>query len=377
MASSSARSRLTSAMSVATAATLNTNLDSSYTDGSGNASTPPRIRGVDPPGGGQDDLATLLGRVDMDDEGKFMHLRIKHAELQKKYDMLKAICKKKGRDRTLSLSSRANLDKIRHESDTNISTPNNADSAGKLLSSKDVALCGNLEKLSDYKKVWNKRYFILKGDGQLNYYYSEPSSSVAAEDSSSKKKCVDLRNCTRIVRSSRELALSIITKNERVMLLAPSKASFNDWFTVLTDLHMYLTDTDTDKDTNSRSESINPDSTKNPWGSGKSLSINETDDTEENPTIDASVHVVIEQDEIDKLDFEEVVAVAKGEKQKGKGKGKGKTSGITARTFLHSVTALDRFFFTFDRDYMHQVSEWEWASNTRLKDAKLLKNKLK
>jgi len=300
----------------ATAHQLNNDLESSFISGS-----PPR---------NTLERTFVNGTSTYEEDERLTLLRIDHDALLEKYDLLKNMLKKRGRDRALSLQTSARLED-RGEGKRRF----------KKVGKDDVILRGWLEKLSDYKKIWNKRYFILKGNGTLLYFYSEPTSETQiAADS---KTCVDLNEVTRIVRASRELAFTIMTKGHaRIVLQANAKKSFNDWFKTLTDLKDEVT------------------------GDFGGVDLDDGDDdgfdvmgevSDGKAVTDDNIHVVIEQDDLDHIDFKNIAVEDSVDYagMNGTVRKKTKTTGITARSFLNKVTALDRFFFTFDRDYMQQL----------------------
>ena len=81
----------------------------------------------------------------------------------------------------------------------------------------------------------------------------------------------------------------------------------------------------------------------------KSLTNSQNTHTHTHTVIDRNVHLVIEQDLMDNTNFKDIeVDILDNNLTKAH-------AGITARAFLNKVTALDRFFFNFDRDYMQQL----------------------
>ncbi|GMI20429.1 hypothetical protein TeGR_g12576, partial [Tetraparma gracilis] len=135
-------------------------------------------------------------------------LRDKHEKLEVKYNTLRNVIKKKGREkikrpeRKRAESKGSNMEE---EASSSASTVRfDPTSSGK----EAVVLCGWLEKLSDYKRQWNKRYFVLKSSGDLVYYYTEPRSGTKGSDA---RFLVNLDEVVRIVRSSGDNGFCVVS----------------------------------------------------------------------------------------------------------------------------------------------------------------------
>ena len=227
-------------------------------------------------------------------------LRQKHEDLRDKYETLRKIIKKKGRHNPNPHGSRRKRD------DEESMVPSNTAEV-----KETILLCGWLEKLSDYTRVWRNRYFILWSNGNLSYYYSEPRASDHPVEP---KVCMNLNDVARIVMSSREYAFTIVSDTVRVILHAPTKASFDEWLEAIKNLREKLASAPEARDLHKEG-------------------ANENYEEEEEQDVIPATELILDTDEFNTK----------------------KNKKITASRFLECVATADEFFDQFDRNYLVQA----------------------
>ncbi len=272
---------------------------------------------------GSDDMAAC----DHAQAQELKELKDAYEKLNVKYNTLRNVIKKKGREK-IRLPVRDTSKTIRGESgdyepraDTAVSFATEVGAAGESPSTRmeaktTIVLCGWLNKLSDFKKVWNKRYFVLKSSGDLIYYYTEPRSGTKPSDA---RLLCNLEDVVKIVRSSTLNGFCVVTQNSRCLLSANTSAVFNDWFNGIQGFRtMQL-------------QGIEAEALAEA-GLGDQTSFGETSEKEEEPDEETNLLLTMEP-------FES-----------GEGHKK-----ITAKQFVLNVAMVDDFFSKFDRSYMTQA----------------------
>ncbi|GMH89087.1 hypothetical protein TL16_g11352 [Triparma laevis f. inornata] len=169
---------------------------------------------------------------------------------------------------------------------------------------------------TDITRVWNDRYLILKTNGDLSYYYSEPRNG---EQGDAKYLC-NLRDVERVLRGSRETSFTLVTSGARIMLQADSAEVFRQWFHGLQKLREVLLSGGWGGDAGTEDVQVNLD--------GENSAEDEVEEE-----IDPAVNLFFHTNQF-----------ADSESKK-----------ITAMTFIDNVSIVDEFFDKFDRDYMTQA----------------------
>lgn len=250
--------------------------------------------------------------------GELKELREKFDKLQKKYDILRNILKKRG-GRTEIARTPGGGTETRKTRKGGAMAADQRQASPKVrerVPEESIVLCGWLEKLSDYKRVWNNRYFVLKESGDLSYYYNEPRG--VNEDN---KFCLNLKDVTRVVRSSRELAFTVVSESARVVLHAPWKSSFDEWFEGIQELRTHLV-------MGGAEAALGESDVKEEVDGGESEAKDKATDK-----VDVALDLVFDTDQFDMDNNRKV----------------------TARVFIDNVAMVDEFFYRFDSDYLTQT----------------------
>ncbi|GMI00997.1 hypothetical protein TrLO_g5995 [Triparma laevis f. longispina] len=252
-------------------------------------------------------------------EEKFRALQEAHEKLQAKFDNLKNITKKRGREKIPGVANpgRSGGGGGRRDSAPTLERGASSSSNTEVSSqAPQIHLCGWLKKQTDITRVWNDRYLILKTNGDLSYYYSEPRNG---EQGDAKYLC-NLRDVERVLRGSRETSFTLVTSGARIMLQADSAEVFRQWFHGLQKLREVLLSGGWGGDAGTEDVQVNLD--------GENSAEDEVEEE-----IDPAVNLFFHTNQF-----------ADSESKK-----------ITAMTFIDNVSIVDEFFDKFDRDYMTQA----------------------
>ncbi|GMH47592.1 hypothetical protein TrVE_jg8270 [Triparma verrucosa] len=256
-------------------------------------------------------------------EEKFKALQAAHEKLQAKFDNLKNITKKRGRENIPGASNAASRRGGRRVSSQNLDREGGVSSSltDKSEASSPVAqihLCGWLKKQTEITRVWNDRYLILKTNGDLSYYYSEPRNGEQGEA----KFICNLRDVERVLRGSRETSFTLVTSGARIVLQAGSAEVFRRWFHGLQKLREALL-------SGGWGGEVGTEDVQVDVAGGGSAEEEEEEEEEIDPAVNLFFHTK---------------QFADSESKK-----------ITAMTFIDNVSIVDEFFDKFDRDYMTQA----------------------